>query len=76
MRSRTPGIQWEGYIVDLVKKMGEIVPFEFEWLIKNSLGRRHRSGQWNGMIGELLQQVRYLLNVATVRLMTSYALRC
>ena len=58
MQSDSPGSQWKGYIVDLVQKMADIVPFEFDWLIKDSLGRRHsRSGHWNGMIGELLDQV-------------------
>ena len=46
--------------MDLVKKIGDIVPFDFEWLVKDTMGRRHRSGNWNGMIGELLEEVSRL----------------
>lgn len=53
--------RYEGFCVDLIKEISEILGFNYT--IKLSDDGKHgnfmkKLGRWNGMIGELLDQVR------------------
>lgn len=50
----------EGYIVDLLDRISEVVPFHYDLHLVadgKGIGRRRKHGQWSGMIGELLREV-------------------
>ncbi|NP_001191540.1 glutamate receptor subunit protein GluR2 precursor [Aplysia californica] len=48
--------QYEGYCIDLLKKVAEIVKFDYAIKLVNdtTYGTRLDDGSWNGMIGELI----------------------
>lgn len=54
------GITYEGFCVDLIKKIAEDLKFQYK--IKEvddgSYGRKNDLGEWNGMIRELIDGVR------------------
>ena len=47
--------RYEGYCVDLAKKIAEIVKFKYVLKIveDGKYGARSENGTWNGMVGEL-----------------------
>ena len=49
--------KYEGFIVDLAKKIASIVGFNFTIVPTKSHGSMNNNGQWNGMIKELLEEV-------------------
>ncbi len=51
--------QYEGYIVDLMDRISQIVGFKYELIpVKdNRYGYRLATGLWDGMIGELVAKV-------------------
>lgn len=55
------GVTYEGYCVDLIKKIADDLKFQYK--IKEvddgSYGRKTDLGEWNGMIRELIDGVRY-----------------
>ena len=58
--SDIPGKVYEGYCVDLANKIAELVQFEFKISVvrDDKYGSEDENGTWNGMIGELLRNVR------------------
>lgn len=51
---------FEGYAIDLIKEVAEILGFNytFKWVDDQKYGKRNKeTGEWNGMMGELLAQV-------------------
>ena len=56
MRSRGE-TRYEGYLVDLVQRVADIVPFDFTWRIQKGFGKRQKDGEPTGMIGDLLTGV-------------------
>jgi hypothetical protein len=53
--------EFEGFVPDLLKKIEPLINAKFE--IKHvgdfKYGTKDQNGQWNGMIGELVNQVSY-----------------
>ncbi len=51
--------QYEGFIVDLIDRISQIVGFKYELIpVKdNRYGYRLATGLWDGMIGELVSKV-------------------
>ena len=49
--------KYEGFIVDLAKEIAAIVGFNYTIVPTKSHGSMDKSGQWNGMIRELLEEV-------------------
>ncbi len=51
--------QYEGFIVDLMDRISQIVGFKYELIpVKdNRYGYRLATGLWDGMIGELVSKV-------------------
>ena len=53
--------QYEGYCVDLARKLAEIIKFKYIIQpVKDGKYGSNENGQWNGMVGELLTGVRWL----------------
>eukprot|EP00094_Tigriopus_californicus_P003973 TCALIF_03827-PA protein Name:"Similar to GRIK2 Glutamate receptor ionotropic, kainate 2 (Macaca fascicularis)" AED:0.16 eAED:0.16 QI:0/0.7/0.45/1/0.8/0.81/11/0/556 len=53
---------FEGYAIDLIKEIAEILRFNytFKWVDDQKYGKRNQeTGEWNGMMGELLAQVDF-----------------
>ena len=51
--------KYEGYVIDFVKNLAEEVKFKYKFHIVadgNYGSRNYATGEWNGMIGELMQQ--------------------
>lgn len=57
--NRTGNDRFEGYCVDLIKEIAQIL--EFKYVIKvvedGVYGKRNERGEWNGMIRELIEGV-------------------
>lgn len=51
--------QFEGFSVDLIKEVAEMLKFEYDiYLVHDGkFGSKQEHGDWNGMIGELLSGV-------------------
>ena len=60
MRSNKRGVEFEGYIADLVHQIARVLSVDYEWRVQRRVGRRRKDGSWTGMIGELLEGVRNL----------------
>lgn len=50
--------QYEGFVVDLAEKIASIVGFNYTIMPTKAHGSVDKSGQWNGMIKELLEEVQ------------------
>ena len=60
MHSPTSRHGVEGYIIDLLDKIADVVPFRYDLHLVadgKGIGTRGQHGQWSGMIGELLREV-------------------
>jgi len=58
MRSNKRGVEFEGYIADLVQQIARVLSVDYEWRVQRRVGRKRKDGTWNGMIGELTEGVR------------------
>jgi len=54
------GVQYVGFVADIVRKLSEVVGFRYELYVApdNNYGYRKSDGTWNGMVKELLSKVR------------------
>ena len=55
---------FEGFAIDLISEIAEILKFNytFKWVDDTNYGKRNQeTGEWNGMIGELLSQVKLFI---------------
>lgn len=54
--SKTGNEIYEGFSIDLIKAISEIVNFNYTIKIveDNRYGSKNVNGEWNGMIGELI----------------------
>ena len=50
--------KYEGFVIDLAEKISIIVGFNYSLVPTNGHGSVDKSGRWNGMIEELLEEVR------------------
>ena len=57
---RTGNDRFEGFAVDLLQRVADMLHFDFEiYLVHDGkFGSRLENGEWNGLIGELLAGVR------------------
>ena len=55
------GVQYVGFVADIVRKLSEVVGFRYELYVApdNNYGYRKSDGTWNGMVKELLSKVSY-----------------
>ena len=53
------GEEFEGFSVDLIKKLQEKLNFHYELYLvpDNKFGARLETGEWNGVVGEILSGV-------------------
>lgn len=50
--------RYEGYAVDLIQKLANIMNFEYEFLIESRTGKKNpETGEWDGMIRRLIDHV-------------------
>ena len=52
---RTGNDKYEGFAVDLVQKVADIVGFNFSLTPVSGYGSRREDGSWTGMIGEITE---------------------
>lgn len=60
-RERDNTTQWKGYIMDLIKQLQDNLKFEVDFHIVadgSYGGEDPLTKEWNGMVGELLNQVK------------------
>jgi len=51
--------KFEGYAVDLIRKLSELMEFDFEFMIVNGNGKYNpETKQWDGIIRKLIDHVR------------------
>lgn len=57
--NRTGNDRFEGYSVDLIKEISELLEFKYTIkLVEDGVyGKRNERGEWNGMIRELIEGV-------------------
>lgn len=50
---------WEGYCIDFIQKLSEVMQFDYDLVIPEDLefGRKLPNGEWNGLIGDLARGV-------------------
>jgi hypothetical protein len=50
---------WEGYCIDLLQKLSELMKFDYEIVppVNGEFGKRHPNGTWDGMVGDLAMGV-------------------
>ena len=51
--------QYEGFVVDLAQEIASIVGFNYTIVPTKAHGSVDKSGNWNGMIKELLEEVNF-----------------
>lgn len=62
------GVRYEGYCIDLIEEIRKLVDFEYEIYVApdNKFGNMDENGQWNGMIKELIEKVRFNASVTEI----------
>lgn len=50
--------RYEGFVIDLATLISQLVGFNFTIHISDGYGSKDGNGQWNGMIRDLLEEVR------------------
>ena len=50
---------WEGYCIDLLQRLSELMVFDYEIVppANGQFGKRHQNGTWDGMVGDLAMGV-------------------
>jgi hypothetical protein len=50
---------WEGYCIDLLKRLSELMNFDYEIVppANGEFGKRYSNGTWDGMVGDLAMGV-------------------
>jgi ionotropic glutamate receptor len=50
---------WEGYCIDLLQKLSELMGFDYEIVppANGEFGKRYPNGTWDGMVGDLAMGV-------------------
>jgi hypothetical protein len=52
-------VLWEGYCIDLLKRLSELMSFDYEIVppANGDFGKRYPNGTWDGMVGDLAMGV-------------------
>jgi ionotropic glutamate receptor len=55
--------RYEGFGIDLIQEIANMLGFNYTFLIQadGNYGSKSKTGEWNGMIKELLEEVSYIL---------------
>ena len=72
-----PNARFEGYCADLAKRVSEKVTFKYEIrpVKDGKYGAQDENGTWNGMVGELVRNVSFLLFQLAAVIVTSLVFR-
>ena len=54
---------YEGFVVDLASAISKIIGFNFTIIPTDGYGSVDKDGRWNGMIRELLEEVRQIFRL-------------
>ena len=57
-KKRTGNDRFEGFVVDMMAEIAGLVGFNFTIRLTDGYGSVDKDGNWNGMIRELLEEVR------------------
>jgi ionotropic glutamate receptor len=59
MRDAEGNALWEGYCIDLLQKLSELMDFDYEIVppANGEFGKRYPNGTWDGMVGDLAMGV-------------------
>ena len=57
-KRRVGNDRYEGFVIDLASAIAEEVGFNFSVAIADGYGSVDENGEWNGMMRELLDEVR------------------
>ncbi len=66
-RQQRPGVRYKGYCIDLLNELQSQLNFRYEiHLVHDGTygGYDPTTGAWNGMVGELMQNVRLKINLS------------
>ena len=76
MKQEGDTILYEGYCIDLLKELANILKFTYQLYPSPDgyYGAKSENGSWNGMIGELLKEV--CKTVMMIYLVTQHVRRC
>ena len=66
-RNATGNSRFEGYLIDLITTLSVRLKFDFELyeVEDGNYGTQNASGEWNGMIGDLISGVRTFCHIWT-----------
>lgn len=53
--------RYEGFTIDLIDKLSEILGFNYEFEVENNYGKLRDDGTWEGMAGALIDEVRIVV---------------
>ena len=61
-RQLTGNDQFEGYCAELVQELAQMVGFNYklQLVADGKYGAEDKDGNWNGMVGELFDRVRFV----------------
>nr|XP_040563433.1 glutamate receptor ionotropic, kainate 1-like [Lepeophtheirus salmonis] len=48
--------RYEGFVIDLANELADLLHFNYSVILSNTYGSMDKSGQWNGMIRDLLDE--------------------
>lgn len=50
---------WEGYCIDFIQKLSEVMQFDYDLVIPEDqdFGKKSPNGEWSGLIGDLARGV-------------------
>jgi ionotropic glutamate receptor len=59
LRDAEGNILWEGYCIDLLQKLSELMGFDYEIVppANGGFGNRYPNGTWDGIVGDLAMGV-------------------
>jgi len=59
MRDSEGMVLWEGYCIDLLLKLSQLMDFDYEIVppANGEFGKRYPNGTWDGMVGDLAMGV-------------------
>ena len=52
------GSEWEGYCIDLLKDLQQLIKFEYELYEVSEYGRMDDNMEWNGAVKEIIDEVQ------------------
>lgn len=55
---------WEGYCIDFIQKLSEVMQFDYDLIIPEDqeFGKKLPNAEWNGLIGDLARGVSWIFS--------------